>query len=533
MNLRNTLLGLKAIAPSKLKVVSLYNDDAFVNGCSSVWRNASPTKLLTFAPLCAIRNPAPGLPVSMPPRTFIGGLDALGVSGSLMDPSGMDADCLIRSVFLGHQHIPNVHTMTDAYWRHDHVDAVAIGGVKSWSGFAASLRRTLIEEFEEQQASSAVLGVEVSSCLFHLKRLLAPNSSEADRGHLPYTLALLLGDMMSVPVIVITQNCGPAEVSCGESAYGVHSNKMFRGEFVGAVSLVLKGNHFYVYVPEQNVIAAYHVDLAVVAESGSIVPPTLCFGDRVVGNHAWVEVATAAHVNPAKGGVSSWSADKPGFNANTPPVSPRLMGGCHVILPPLPPRHGFPSPSVDKSRLHARSSTASPMRVDCDGFSLPSVPSWCVSPPSAEPVNGLALAGGSLSALHDLEAIDEIAASDDLKNRMSVERGSERARSAALGHGSPSSHSEGFVSSGSDGSARRKGSPRRRKRRHNGSSGGGSQGQVCDVDLSMSQQQDDDGIQPSMDIGTPLDGAYDDPGSDGMVEGFLDSVDDFVDHESS
>jgi len=52
MNLRNTLLGLKAIAPSKLKVVSLYNDDAFVNGCSSVWRNASPTKLLTFAPLC-------------------------------------------------------------------------------------------------------------------------------------------------------------------------------------------------------------------------------------------------------------------------------------------------------------------------------------------------------------------------------------------------------------------------------------------------------------------------------------------------
>jgi len=51
-----------------------------------------------------------------------------------MDPSGMDADCLIRSVFLGHQHIPNVRTMTDAYWRHDHVDAVAIGGVKSWSG---------------------------------------------------------------------------------------------------------------------------------------------------------------------------------------------------------------------------------------------------------------------------------------------------------------------------------------------------------------------------------------------------------------
>eukprot|EP00798_Chlamydomonas_sp_ICE-L_P024097 gene24097-9671_t len=321
----------------------------------------------------AIRNPAPGLPVAMPPRTFIGGLDALGVSGSLMDPSRMDADCLIRSVFLGHQHIPNVRTMADAYWRHDHVDAVAIGGVKSWSGFAASLRRTLIEEFEEQQASGAVLGVEVSSCLFHLKRLLAPNSSEADRGHLPYTLALLLGDMMSVPVIVITQNCGPAEVSCGESAYGVHSNKMFRGEFVGAVSLVLKGNHFYVYVPEQNVIAAYHVDLAVVAESGSIVPPTLCFGDRVVGNHAWVEVATGGEA----------------------------VGDVDFGMVP-------------------------------EGGGV------------AEPVNGLALARGSFSALHDLEAIDEIAASDDFKNRMSVERGSERARSAALGHGSPSSHSEGM-----------------------------------------------------------------------------------------
>eukprot|EP00798_Chlamydomonas_sp_ICE-L_P018175 gene18175-24607_t len=147
MNLRNTLLGLKAIAPSKLKVVSLYNDDAFVNGCSSVWRNASPTKLLTFALLCAIRNPAPGLPVAMPPRTFIGGLDALGVSGSLMDPSGMDADCLIRSVFLGHQHIPNVRTMTDAYWRHDHVDAVAIGGVKSWSAFVFVFAFVLVFAF--------------------------------------------------------------------------------------------------------------------------------------------------------------------------------------------------------------------------------------------------------------------------------------------------------------------------------------------------------------------------------------------------
>ena len=66
----------------------------------------------------------------------------------------------------------------------------------------------LIKEYQELLSAGVVPSNEALNCLTHLQRKVVPGadvSEKSRKGYLPYTLALLLGDMLKVPVVVLTE----------------------------------------------------------------------------------------------------------------------------------------------------------------------------------------------------------------------------------------------------------------------------------------------------------------------------------------
>ena len=77
-----------------------------------------------------------------------------------------------------------------------------------------------------------------------------------------------------------------SEALAGASVYAVHTNKLFDGDSVGAVSLVLDGGHYHVFVPDKDVCVAHQVDHEDVMKHGGAFPPIVCL-PIVAANEWW------------------------------------------------------------------------------------------------------------------------------------------------------------------------------------------------------------------------------------------------------
>eukprot|EP00798_Chlamydomonas_sp_ICE-L_P006936 gene6936-biopygen12395 len=472
----------------QLTVRYLSDDDMLLDGCKDAWQSARPTKLLEFAPfsvscldfdmISSADHSPPGLDLVAHARTVLEGLNDLGVSGLALSPSGQDADCLIRGFFCGHRHLANVRAMVDAYWNDDEV------GVRSWPGFTKNVRDMLITV---------------------LSAIVAPTSE--------------VSDSCVICVVNPSLEASSSEALAGASVYAVHTNKLFDGDFLGAVSLVLDGRHYHVFVPDKDVCVAHQVDHEDVMKHGGAFPPIVCL-PIVAANEWWgavtkggqdIEVSRVEGVGavvlpvvpepptPTKGSLGGGTSGSCAMNfalaLGSAVPGPRASGLClspavttsvvHRGLPAVCAAGGV-LPVRLPSRRSPRSTTTTP--VDAGGFIRSKGPCPSRVPAGLEAHSGMDISSGRYSLLHDEDAIHEVAVSEDLRASKAVRMGTERARIASVDRGSEDFHSGGDCTSGSGGSSQRRGGTCTKKRKRKPSAA--SPRKV--IDLSMSQA--DDGV---------------------------------------